>query len=761
MKPVFSRAFVVLSGAWLLLRTAMPAGAACGTANLSSITNLPTDASYTYQVYGLNATGQLTGYLYGPAEPNPHAFVYTDGSVTDLGTLGGPVSEGLAINGAGVIAGDSYLSDFQFHAFLAQSNQLVDLGTLGGTFSSPYALNDAGQVVGSSYTLGDMAVRAFLYSDGVMTNLGTLGGDYSAAFAVNGLGSVIGESTLTNGDTHAFLYANGAMVDLGTLGGSYSSAFSLNDFGTVVGQSTLTNGQTHAFLSSSNVMTDLGTLGGTSSAAFIVNRLGQVVGSSTTVYDAESHGFIYQGGAMTDLGTLGGTNGSPVAMNDLGQVVGDCKFTNGVTHPFLWEKGRIIDLNTLLPQNSGWELTNARLINNAGRIVGLGLYQGTSQWFIVDVVPGNQTPIAVAGPDQVVECGNSATLDASSSSDPDGDALTYQWSDSGTVLGATPTLTVSLPLGTNVVTLVVSDPCGASAQTNVTVIVRDTTPPTGSCPGPFTASADSTGQAAVPNVLPQVIASDNCTPSNSLNLAQSPVAGTLVGLGSHPITVTVTDASGNSSRCSVSFTVADTTPPVIKSVPGPLTVSADANCHGVVPNVLGGVLATDNCSAQVTLAQSPAAGALLGIGSYLVAVTATDDAGNSSSATVGLTIANNTPPVIQSITATPTVLSPPNGKLTPVTVSVLATGNCNSALVNKLVSITCSDPASPGDMQITGDLTALLAATKSSSGADRVYTLTVKSTDTFGNSSTGVVLVTVPHDNSGKTTISLLPNNTR
>jgi len=120
-------------------------------------------------------------------------------------------------------------------------------------------------------------------------------------------------------------------------------------------------------------------------------------------------------------------------------------------------------------------------------------------------------------------------------------------------------------------------------------------------------------------------------------------------------------------------------------------------------------------------------------------------------------VVDTTPPTIQSLTASTCVLSPPNGKLTPVTLSVVATDNCDPAPVTKLISITCSDPALPGDMQITGNLTGLLAATKSQSGGDRVYTLTVQSTDASGNSSTCSVLVTVPHDNgsTGKTASSI------
>src|SRR5207244_10530910 len=129
-------------------------------------------------------------------------------------------------------------------------------------------------------------------------------------------------------------------------------------------------------------------------------------------------------------------------------------------------------------------------------------------------------------------------------------------------------------------------------------------------------SADANCQAAVPNVLANVVASDSCTAANQLTLSQNPTAGTLVDRGPHTIVVTVKDASGNSATANVSFTVVDTTAPSILSVPDPLTASADANCQAAVPNVLANVSASDNCTPanQLTLSQNPTAGRRVGSG---------------------------------------------------------------------------------------------------------------------------------------------------
>jgi len=82
--------------------------------------------------------------------------------------------------------------------------------------------------------------------------------------------------------------------------------------------------------------------------------------------------------------------------------------------------------------------------------------------------------------------------------------------------------------------------------------------------------------------------------------------------------------------------------------------------------------------------------------------------------------------------------------MVPVTVSVSATDNCDPAPVSRILSITCNEALAAGDVQITGDLTARLAATRNGGNGGRVYTFTVQCTDVAGNSSTGVVTVTVP-----------------
>jgi probable HAF family extracellular repeat protein len=136
------------------------------------------------------------------------------------------------------------------HAFLFSNGAMIDLGTLGGSNSGGFGINAAGQVAGYSATSSGED-HAFLYSNGTMWDLGTLGGSYSRGFGINSAGQVTGYAD-TGSAQHAFLYSNGVMADLNDLidtnsGWILHNANGINDAGQIIG-SGIFNGRTHAFL---------------------------------------------------------------------------------------------------------------------------------------------------------------------------------------------------------------------------------------------------------------------------------------------------------------------------------------------------------------------------------------------------------------------------------------------------------------------------------------------------------------------------------
>ncbi len=295
----------------------------------------------------------------------------------------------------------------------APGGSLVSLGTLPGyQTSAAWGVNASGQVAGFAQgATVSTSSQAFRYdgtpgAGGIMRALGTLGGTDSQAYAINDLGQVTGYAqTDPNGPTpgqFAFVYtgtpgAGGIMKSLGSLGGTTSQGMGINNSGQDDGISEITpGGLVHAFRydgpAGSGVMRDLGvTSGFPESLGNAINASGQVAGALESA--DFSHAFIYKGtpgidGVMTDLGTLpGGTLSEGDAMNDAGFVVGisdESADSNLHFHPVLWRPdGSSVDLEGWLDATNpalgaNWDLKDSFVtgINNAGQIVGDGIYSG-------------------------------------------------------------------------------------------------------------------------------------------------------------------------------------------------------------------------------------------------------------------------------------------------------------------------------------------------------------------------------------------------
>ncbi len=336
-----------------------------------------------------------------------HAMLWYEGISGDIGVpgLGGPNSgaggvneSGLAVGGAETSSKDpnnenfcGYGTGLQCLVFLWQNGVITQLPTLGGVNAGYGSINNLGEVAGyaenktrdskcpSGVALNGSGPQVLDYEAviwgpgaGEIRQLSPLHGDtVGVAFWINDKGQAVGMSgTCANtqlpgpgASAHAVLWENGSVTDLGNLGGTANPA-----------------------------------LLGVGNAALAINNRGQVVGTSALSGNTTHHAFLWTWDTgMRDLGTLPGDIVSAgLGINNRGEVIGNSisppGLPTGNPHPFLWQDGVMADLNTLIPAGSPLQLLTAFSINDRGQIAGFG------------VTSGGEVHAYLATPDPPVAC---------------------------------------------------------------------------------------------------------------------------------------------------------------------------------------------------------------------------------------------------------------------------------------------------------------------------------------------------------------------
>ncbi len=298
--------------------------------------------------------------------------------IHDLGSLSG-ASHARGLNNAGDAVGlYGNMKAFRWD----EAGGMQDLSQhLLGPQSLGHRINDTGQVVG---TMGEAyAYRAFAWDPATgMTDIGTLGQAESQGLDINAQGQVVGN---TLHGYKAFTWDTEAGVsDLTPIVGGNTVAGAINDLGQMAGNTRYSD----AWIVDTNGVTPIGGFGDNMSVAAINNQ-GQVVGTHGSHGAADAEAFYYDGSTLHNLGTLsGGPTYSARAwdINDDGIIVGEAKTSSGTYHAVISDNGSSwVDLNTLLPASSGWELLVANDVNEAGMIVGTGINpQGETRGFRLD-----------------------------------------------------------------------------------------------------------------------------------------------------------------------------------------------------------------------------------------------------------------------------------------------------------------------------------------------------------------------------------------
>ena len=194
------------------------------------------------------------------------------------------------------------------------------------------------------------------------------------------------------------------------------------------------------------------------------------------------------------------------------------------------------------------------------------------------------------------------------------------------------------------------------------------------------------------------------------------------------------------------MTVLDSQPPAI-TCPANIVASTDAGKS--YATVTFSPTATDNCPGVIVNC-SPASGSRFPIGTSTVNCTATDAAGHTATCSFTVTVRDTEPPILVSLTASPNVLSPPNHRMVAVRLTPTFSDNAGTATC-QIISVTSNEPLNTtgdgntcADYTITGPLTLELRAERAQNGRGRIYTITVRCTDSAGNITLGTVTVSVP-----------------
>jgi probable HAF family extracellular repeat protein len=256
-------------------------------------------------------------------------------------------TQGAGINNRGQVVGTFTANQVNL-AFVWEDGDLTRLGTLGGTHSGAAAINDHGEIVGYA----DVAVggpRAALWERrGGVKELGPFSSvpaqwEPSFATAINGRGQVVGYSLANGWNPRAFLWENGVYRSLVTPENPELTATGIDNHGNIVGYSRIANcgtvNQAFAFFEKRSALAFLPVPYAARPRA--INNHGQIAGElwvSTFSCMGDRRAFVLDGGKLTILPPLtGGTESIAYGLNDRGDVAGQSHAPDG-WHAVVWNR---------------------------------------------------------------------------------------------------------------------------------------------------------------------------------------------------------------------------------------------------------------------------------------------------------------------------------------------------------------------------------------------------------------------------------------
>ncbi len=461
-------------------------------------------------------------------------------------------------------------------------------------------------LIGSMFSLSAAGLRYEI------TDLGKLDGISSGGRMVNESGKVVGYVMYDNsGDSYAFVTdSENNMIALQPWEGTYSVARAINESGQVVVNSRSPEGEQHAFvMDSENNIIDIGTLGGTYSQAFGINDSGLITGQSATS-SGEPYAFVTDDeGNMINLRALGGRYSWASAINESGQVAGSLDIFDGKSHAFVTDsENNMIDLGTL-----GGKYSRATAINESGQVVGsshISYRDNTGHPFVTDS-ENNMIDLGTFGG----KWGSAYAINNS------GKVIGYSMTADGEYRAfVTDSENNMIDLGT------------LGGKYSIATAINESGQVVGNS---YTIEEEQ--HAFVTDSEGKMVDLNELVDNLSTNWSYLRIAIDISNTGY----ITGDGITANGETHAFLLTPLDTTPPAFTVLPEDKTVEAT----GVLTDVeLGDVKATDNSGTVTISNDAPESGFVLGV--TTVTWTATDEAGNTATATQIITVQDTTAPVL-------------------------------------------------------------------------------------------------------------------
>jgi hypothetical protein len=606
----------------------------------------------------------------------------SDGSVVAIGAYGN--------DGNGDDAGHVRIYQNQSGTWTQIGSDIV--GEAAGDQSGySVSLSSDGSIVaiGAIFNAGNGSysgqVRVYQNIVGIWTQVGAdINGEAASdasgwSVSLSSDGSVVAISAIAkNSNTgHVRIFQNisgtwtqiGSDIDGEAVGDQFGISISLNSNGSVVAIGANGNdsngadaGHVRIYQNQSGTWTQIGSdivgeaAGDQSGYSVSLSSDGSIVAIGAVNNSGNVRIFQNQSGTWTQIGADINGFGPSVSLSSDGSIIAigspDANVVSGAVSIHQNQSGTWTQVGTNIEGETSSASGHSISLSSDGKIVAIGAYRYNSYAGYTRVYRLLEPPVITSQPSNqtnVCPTSNASFTIAGT------DITNYQWqvntgsgfvniSNGGVYSNATTaTLNitgVTLAMNNYQYRCVLSNDDGNTTSNSVTLTTDNTKPVITSTHNEQTVFTDENCEASLPDYTGDVTASDNC--DASLAITQSPVAGTTISGATNTVTLTVTDDAGNHSEVSFNVVVVDNIKPTISCVANKTVSSDETNSYTINGTEFDPIETNDNCGVASIINDLNNTSSLAGIqlpeGTTTIIWTVTDNAGNTESCSINITV---------------------------------------------------------------------------------------------------------------------------